>query len=75
MTWRTHSCVPCRDFLDTWMRATVKAGVETSLDAARTSARATQLFLEFLQELQGFFMSLCILGCASQVGQSRGNIS
>ena len=43
--WRTHSCVPCRDFLDTSAGANTRAGVEMSLDAARTSAYATsQLF-------------------------------
>src|SRR5438067_2165641 len=37
--WRTHSCVPRRH---SWRRtATVRASIETSLDAARTSARAT----------------------------------
>jgi hypothetical protein len=37
--WRTHSCVPRRDFLD------AGPGVGTSADAARTSACATALFL------------------------------
>src|SRR5258708_5104034 len=43
MTWRTHSCVPCRDSSRHLPRKLFKlqASVETSLDAARTSARGT----------------------------------
>src|ERR1035438_6891427 len=38
LTWRTHSCVPCRDS-SRHLRG--KPGVGTSADAARTCARAT----------------------------------
>ena len=39
--WRTHSCVPRRDFFRRLLKCRTRPGVETSLDAARTSAYAT----------------------------------
>src|SRR5713226_6463369 len=40
--WRTHSCVPRRDFLDACLCDEIpKTSIETSLDTARKSACAT----------------------------------
>ena len=49
--WRTHSCVPCRDSSRHAGQYTAATGIETSLDAARTSACATVRLLALLLAL------------------------
>src|SRR6266850_1925837 len=60
--WRTHSCVPCRDssrHLLFVCDTNSKPSVETSLDAARTSARATSYGLRS----SAAALSLVLLPC------------
>ena len=63
--WRAHSCVPRRDSSRRLAGCNTSAGVETSLDAARTSAYATSKTITLLACLLSAAASaqvICALG-------------
>jgi hypothetical protein len=66
--WRTHSCVPCRQSCRHLFRFHGRS-VETSLDAARTSARAT--VVSQLTESLGQLTS-CSSWSTSPIGTGAG---